>query len=367
MPAGTVAPAAPVSAGSAGGIPFLFGSNQYTEQMFTDTYTLSAAGTQEFVHQITPGGFLRGVRLLVTSSGGVIGSGVLAADAPWNLFSSISLENIDGSPILYPINGFAAMAVQKYFRSWEGDPAKRNSYTNGVNPSFELFIKPELRDTAGVLANTDARALYRLRYTIASGATVFPTAPTTYPTVTVVGMMESWSQPDQQDLHGNSIAQIPPGINCAHIVRHQIATLNSAGADNLVQLQNVGNEIRAIAFILRDSNNNRQDYISTPFRLRIDQRSLMVATFQEIVSQMSDFYDFLQVGTSARETGVFVLPRYRRPGDMIGQYWLPTSNATYLTFETSTPAGAANLPGTIEVLTSEVVAVGNIPGEFEGI
>ena len=92
-----------VDQSGAGAVPFILGSFGYAEQIATDVLQLSANAT-EFVHNITPGGFLRGVDLMLSSTGGV--DGTLTADAPYSLISSMSIENIDGSPILYPMSGY---------------------------------------------------------------------------------------------------------------------------------------------------------------------------------------------------------------------------------------------------------------------
>lgn len=357
-------PVAPSDGAGAGGtVPFFYGSNLYVEKFATDTHQL-AATSQEFTHNINPGGFLRGVRLQVRSSGGT--GGTVTADNPWNVFSSITLENIDGAPIMYPMNGYAYYTGAWSCRPWDGDPAKAFDYAQNVNPSFSLFIRPEIRHTAGVLANTDARALYRIRYTLNTDAAVI-TSGSTAPTVVVNNYLETWAQPDSADLHGNQIEPLPPGLNLSTLRRHQIFTLNGAGADNQFQLTNVGNEVRAAVMIVRDSNSARQDYLSDPVRWRLDNRSLGVFAPDEIFNQMNQFYDHLQDGTSTRPTGVYVWPRYYQPGQMKGQSWLATTNATYLIWESTTDSGAANVPGTVEIITDEVVPVGPVPMELESI
>lgn len=350
---------------SGGAVPFAVGTTNYAEKIFTDTYQLSAGGTQEFVHNITPGGFLRGIRLLVSCASGA-GATAATADNPWNLIQNVSIENIDGSPILYPMTGYSAMLTQKYFQPWLGDPVKRPTYVQGINPAMELYLRVELKDTAGVLANTDARAQYRVRYTVNTSAAIATGAYTTQPTVTVVGFMEAFSQPDSHDLHGNAIQALPDGLGLAHIVRHQVLPLNNAGALNQLQLNNTGNELRGLALVVRDSNNARQDYLTDPIRWRLDSRSMQVSSPNEVFSKMYDHYDFLANGTSSRETGVYVFPRFRyTQGE--NSFWLPTTNATYLVFETTTLGTGVNLPGTVEVITDEVVPVGAVPGYLEGI
>ena len=346
-----------------GTVPFFYGSNYYMEKFFTDTWQLNAT-QQEFVHNITPGGFLRGVRMEVRSSGGV--GGTVTPDAPWNVIASATLENIDGAPILYPMNGYSYYVGACAFRPWDGDPARRFDFSANQNPSFSLFFRPEVRHTAAVLANTDARALYRFRFTANAWANVI-TGGSTAPTMIFTGYAETWAQPDAADLHGNTIEPIPPGLNLSSLRRHQIFTLNSAGADNQFQLTNTGNEIRGLAFVIRDSNQARQNYFSDPIRWRIDNRAMGTFGPQELENWMSDFYEALSNGTSQRPQGVYYIPRFYDPGRMVGNAWLATTNTTYCLFETATLASATNVPGTVEIITDEVVPVGAVPMEMESI
>jgi len=362
--AGSTSPTGSAPAQGTGSVvPFFYGTNQYVEKFATNTTTLGAtASEQQF--NINPGGFLRGVRLEVRSASGVLGGGTLSGDAPAVALASVALENIDGSPIQYPMNGYAHLTSQWFFRPWHGDPARRFDYSATINPSFSLFVQPELRQTAGVLANTDARALYRIRWTYATLASLVTGGTPTAPAVTVTAYMESWAQPDAADLRGNPIEEIPPGLNLATLRRQQIINLAAAGADNTFQLSNMGNELRGILMILRNSSGVRTDLLSDPVRWRIDNRSLGVFSSQEIFNRMSDFYESLTNG-STRPTGVYVFPRFYDPGRMVGESWLATTNATYLIFESATAAGGSG--GTIQIITDEVVPVGPVPMELESI
>jgi len=357
------APAGPPTPGGSV-VPFFYGTNQYVEKFFTTTTTLTAT-QQEFVSNINPGGFMRGVRLELRSTGGVLGTGVVAADGPWTALASATLENIDGSPIIYPMSGYAHMLRGWFSRPWDGDPSRRFDFSNTINPSFSLFLRPEIRHTAGVLANTDARALYRVRFTLATLTQFLGTVGTaTTPTVTVTCYLESWAQPDAQDLRGNPIEEIPPGLNLATIARHQVINLTAVGADNTFQISNVGNELRVFIHVMRNSTGARTDLMSNPIRWRLDNRSLGVFTDQEVFNTMHDFYESLQNG-STRPTGVYIWSRFFDVGRMVGQSWMSTTNATYIIWESATAAGGAG--GTNEIITDEVVPVGPVPMELESI
>src|SRR6516225_6043910 len=259
VPGGVAAPPAG-GGGPAHAIPFTAGSNLYKEAPFSTVTLQLDANPHETVVNVTPGGFLRGITMQVTSTGGVIGAGVLAADAPWSIIQSASLEDISGGPILYPLSGFAAYICQKYLRPWDGDPSKRTDYSATINPSFTLRFFSEVQDTLGALANTDARAQYRFRYTLAAGNQAGPyglttTAPTTQPTVTVKLYIESWAQPDLQDLLGNPIQQIPDGLACSRFNMHEQPPLTSA--NNVIRETLTGNELRGLIFVVRNGDANK--------------------------------------------------------------------------------------------------------------
>lgn len=354
------------------GIPFIQGSNHKNVRITSYTYQMTAGGSQEFVTDITPGGFLRGVRLSWKSTGGALGGATVNPDGSAAIFSSISLENIDGGLFVYPMDGTAHKLHNKYFRPWDGDPTHRSGasselWSDSINPAGMLKIYPELRDTAGCLSNTDARAKYRIRFTIGAGSRLVTGGSPTYPSITVTLYAEVWAQTDATDLMGNPIQELPPGLALSHIVRHQILPLNSGGSNNTFQLTNTGNEIRGVMAIVRDQTGARQDYFTDPIRRTLDDRTIGVESPDEVFHAMEDFYDFLQSGTSVRETGVYVWTRFRRPGDMIGQFWLPTNSGTYLITETATNSALGANTGTVEWITDEVVPLGPIPAQLDGI
>lgn len=351
------------SGGSAALVPFVMASNIYAEKFDTRAALLTAA-TQPVTVNVIPNGFLSCVRMQMRSAGGV--AGIATADSPWNVYQSAELDNIDGANILYPMGGWSHYIANWMYRPWLGDPARRFDFAAAANPSGSLSLMPEIRATAGVLANTDARSQYKVAYTLNTAATV-GTGYTTAPTVTTTLYLETWAQPDKTDLHGNAQEPTPPGLNLQTLRRHQVGVLNAAGAANTMQLANTGNELRGILFVVRDSNGARQDYLSDPIRWRLDTRAMGVFDPQEVFNLMNDFYDSFKHGISNRPTGVYMFPRFRNPGDMTGSSWLPTTNATYVIYESTTAAGAVNLPGTWEVITDEVIPVGPVPAELDSI
>jgi hypothetical protein len=360
-------------------IPFIVGSNLYREAPYSTTVYQLGANSQETVTNVTPGGFLRGVTMQVTSTGGVLGAGVLANDAPYSILSSVSLEDISGGPILYPMGGFTHAMAQKYFRPWDGDPSKRGVFSSTINPAFTLRFFTEVKDTLGVLANTDARAQYRFRFTLAAANQAGPyglttTAATTNPTITVKLYIESWAQPDLEDLLGNPISQIPEGLVCSRFLMHEQPAITSA--NNVVRETLTGNEYRGRIWIIRngDANHTRVDLTDAnagAIDYRQDSRRLWKMTPSQVVEEMNAFYSFLGAGVWTRETGVFVITRFGGPpsaGDQMGgqgEYWQQTVEQTLLQYEFA-GADITTSPGTMELVYDALAIAGEVPPDLEG-
>lgn len=378
LPSGVSAPAVSGS-GNAGDIPFIVGSNLYREPPFsTNTYTLGAS-SQEFVSNITPGGFLRGIIMQVTSTGGVIGSGVLSNDVPYSILQSCSLEDISGGNVLYPMGGYEYAMAQKYLRPWDGDPAKRSTFSATINPSFTLRFMCEVKDTLAVLANTDARSQYRFRFTLAAANQAGPyglttAAATTNPTVTVKLYIATWAQPDMQDLLGNKIEPLPLGGNASRFLMHEQPVL-SAG-DNVIRATLMGNEIRALILIVRNGDANKtrvnlSDNGAGPIDFRLDARREWKMTPSQLFEEMCSFYDKLGDGVWSADTGVYVIPRFAGgsgagdAGTGQGEYWLQTVDQSNMQFEFN-GGDITTAPGSLEIIYDVLAVAGELAPELEG-
>lgn len=348
------AAAAPASGGasmaSAGQNPFWQASNLYAEKI-TSTTNQPSSTAQTFFQNINPGNFFRGARFLVRSDGS--GTGVPTADNPGVAFNSLDLENVDGGEIIYPMGGYAHLQSERYFRPWNADPTTTYSYSRSANPSFDLFIEPEVRLTACVLSNTDARSLYKYNWALGTATSI---TSGTAPNITVTTYMDAWGQPDPNDLEGVPNQPLPPGLALQMKRRHQAGvTLQASGTDNIFQLVNTGNAIRGIIAIVRDSNGVRQDGLSDPIRWQQDNRNLGVFSPDMLFQWQNEQYASYEMG--GRPPGVYVWPRFFNPGELTGQGWLYTNNATKLTFETATASGLASGTGTVEFITDEIYPV----------
>jgi hypothetical protein len=374
--------------GGLGANPFQIATNLYAEKNLQGAQTglLLTGAAQTFGGSVNAGQFLRALRMMVRTT--VAGSGLtVLGDAPFSVFSQLDLTNVDGSEILYNMGGYAYYVGEKYFRPWLTEPGRRYDFQAASATSagsFTLSLQPEIRFTAGVLANTDTRSQYRFDYGL-NGAAEF-SAATTYPTVAVIPYMDAWAQPDAQDLQGTPNQPVPPGVNLQIKRRHQLFTLNGNGSDNTLLSTLTGNAIRGLAIVTRTSANARVDGFVDPFYWYLDNRSLGRLNPDMIRQWAEEFYNSygmsgmssaqtpgnptttsnnatdglsgtgLYAGAGSFDQGVYVFPRWIEPGALYGQGWLYTANSTKILFESATQNSAA----TAELITDEVYPVGQV-------
>jgi hypothetical protein len=316
---------------------------------------------------------------------GINGRTFATGDGAMDVLQNADLINVDGSEILYNMPGYSHYLCQKYAKPWLKDWVQSYDY---VPPSatsggaFTAFLQPEIRWTAGVLANTDTRSQYRFDFTLSQGA-----GYTTFPTYNITPYMDAWAQPDANDLQGTPNQPVPPGVNLQVKRRHQFFNVN-AGADNTLLSTLTGNAIRTALLVARNTGSNsvRVDGFSDPLYWYLDNRSLGRLN-PDIIRQWSqDFYDTYNMygfsnaansanyqqannatdalaantanyaGAPSQDLGVAVFPRYILPGELVGQGWLYTANSTKLSWETV----AANSATQIELICEEVYPVGNV-------
>ena len=379
--AGAAGAAPNQGSGQAGGSnPFQIATNLYAEKNLNGLIASQLLTTTPAPGggQINAGQYLRGLRLIVRTTVAAVGN-VLTGDMPFGgtlangsaagIFSQLDLVNVDGSEILYNMNGFSYYTMNRLSRPWLQDPATAYDFVNSATQTaFTLFLQPEIRFSAGVLANTDTRSQYRWDHSL-----VGTTGAGTQPTISLTPYMDAWAQPDDKDLQGTPNQPVPPGVNLQVKRRHQIFTANAAGSNNIFLSALTGNAIRCMALVFRDSTGARQSGLSDPIYWQLDNRSLGRLNPDMVTMWANDFYNTygksaytnpgpIPTGATAigqYQLGVYAFPRFLEPGSLTGQGWLYTSNATKLQWESATAAGITGT-GTLELVTDEVYPVGPV-------
>src|SRR6266568_164427 len=404
MPAAAAAGPSQAAPSGGGGNPFQLATNLYCEKNNVGNLGSTTVTTSQTSGggQINAGQYLRGIRLVVRAqaSASVTTNQTAVTDGPWNFLSQLDFVNVDGSEILYVMGGYAPYLAQKYGRPWLGDPMEYPDAANATTaiPQFTLFPQPEIRWTAGVLANTDTRSQYRFDYSVDTVANITAANGSSYntasqaPILTVQPYMDAWAQPDGEDLQGTPNQPVPPGLNLQYKRRHQIFTMNANASDNILQSALTGNAIRNQIFVTRNGGSVRSEGFTDPILWQLDNRSMgkisvnspgtgagtasssgqsngdMVQNWMS--EQYSGCFSSRRTGGTTstngftREIGVYVFPRFVNPGDMYGQGWLYTANSTKETFEVTT---GALTTGTAELITDEVYPVGPVDPQLTDI
>jgi hypothetical protein len=365
--AGAAATATPAASAAAGSNPFWSASSWYFEannqEIANGSYQLTSS-QKTFSIPLNSKGYFRKYRCVVRSSGAV--GGTPQNDAPENLFQQITFQVPSGSEFFQVMTGWDHRNMNAFGRPWEGDPTQYYDYGRNINPSFQLTLPPEIRSTAGALANMDARRSYLVAGTLATTTQLNGSSASTAPTITFASGIDVWAQVDDKDLQGTSNEQVPPGYSM-QVYRRKVSnnTLNGAGASNTIDARTItGNLQRLITLVLRDSNGNRQDYFADPINWKLDSKTLGNWTFAGLQGMFNDFYgtDILQ-----RPTGVYLWPRFHNPVTGVGQGWNDTNGATSEVWTASTIATGTNLPGTVEIQIEDVVPLASMPASLMNI
>lgn len=364
--------------GGGGLVPFVRASYQYREKIRTDTFQLSTSQQTAQPVPITPGGFLRGIWLeLDNTINGALNTAVLGSptDFPYAIIATIQLEDVNGQAIVGPVSGYELYLANKYGGYFpDGDPTVQPGFVGTfADQYFCLWLPCEIRsDGLGALANTDARAQYRLILTIDSQPNITSTGTiTTQPTFTVQYWVDYWAQVDRANMLGQPNEQTPPMLGTTQFWTREVPVVTAAA--QTVKHNRVGNAIRNIIYVLRNgvaaggaqpANQRVTNYVD-PIKLRLDNRYLLSESpFLRRRAIMSRLYDLTgpdgdpaAIGTpsdSILETGTLVYPQsgdlsYKPSAGDIGD-WLDTNEASFLQFEDTLNATVASLT----IITNDV-------------
>jgi hypothetical protein len=360
--------ATPVAAAS---VPFVASAHEYTEYAWQIVRQLDGVQShQEPVQEIPAYGFYRDMFLEVVATGGVLGEGVAHPDAPFNVIQTISMEDVNSTPIMGPLTGWQLLYANIVNGgAYKQDPRSNPLYETGVNFAFFIRIPQEIyhHNAMGALPNENASSTYKVKITtnIGSGATgVFTTAPTTLPSVSISGTLEAWTQPADTNYEGTPQAQNPPAVGTAQFFSANTVPVNAGNINP--RLVKVGNLIRSIVIECRDSSGARNDAVMpNPMRFTWDQRNIYNHSLNmQRTLQWERITDLASI-----DEGMYILSfdhlNMGRQGDGDPFLWWPTvqssrieldgnnSEAGTITFMTNDIAPAEILPSERYVLTSQ--------------
>ncbi|HZP28433.1 MAG TPA: hypothetical protein VFC99_05740 [Acidimicrobiia bacterium] len=358
---GGSAPAAPAAL-----VPFVRASRQHEEPFIDLTNTLGASTIAVSPQDIPAYGYLRSVLILVegttTSNAAAV---TFAADGPFNVLSDFALTDVNGQPIVGPFSGYELMLINKYGGyARRHDPriveflATTGSGGSGGSFRFLLRVPVEINPATGfgALANMNAAATYKLRFTLNTSAAPYGTAPTNPPSVRVRCWQEAWAQPAQTNLRGQQQATSPPASGTTQY--WSLASYALSAGTTRVQLSRVGNLVRNLILVFRDNSNVRQDAnFPDPLQFYWDSRLIFNRGMRVNKGFAAERYD-LQVADGTFDQALAldagVMPIDFTSGDdgsagfESGNLYIPTVQSSRLEFLGTFSAG------TLQVLTNDI-------------
>lgn len=360
MPATATKDAPPVRPRS-----FLVGTQRVVEGGdYDQTYaTANAQNAAPWALQAT--GWLRGLVLLVEGTG--LTAGTPTADAPFNLFSNIELDDVNNEAIFGPFDGYTAFLANKYGGYvFADDPATSAIYalsgtTTTNNFTFMLYIPLEIvaRDPIGPVASVNNTASLTLKMALNATATMF-TATTGALSARIRGTQLFYWEPKRSDMQGRPISPEPPAAGTTQYWTQGSTPIAGAGTINQQLITGLGYPFREYLFLLRDAAGSRANgetnwpdpLIGLKFEANMLLSSLPKKIWQAMIARMYGYTsataDVRGAGsTPGKENGVYVLNwnadfAFDKPGSETRRSYLVTSPGSNFIFNGAI-GGAGNL------------------------
>lgn len=341
-------------------VPFVAAAHEQVIPGPVITRQLTGATQQLDPVDVPSGGYMRHLCIELTSASGTIGTFVAGADFPWNIIQSITLLDVNGTPIYGPLDGYAALWTNiAGGYAYRQDPRDSPWFVAAApNPFLFLRIPIEIShfDGLGSLANQNAAAPYKVQITLNSTAAIGTGAFGVVPTVTLRLSLEAWSLPNATDTRGRPQQQMPNAHGTGQFWSSRRPDVVAGGIT--VPVNRVGNLLRNIVFITRDATGARVDTVMPdPVIVSWDRRQQFQMS-QRLWQQLM----FEKLVDVTRDTGVWILSMshsiQNRSGDDAPSLWWPTVQATDLNIQ-----GNSAVTGTMQIVVNDIQPVETVPAE----
>ncbi len=343
------------------GVPFTAAAHRHQEPAFKSPARLLTTSTQQLDPINIPSfGYLRHIFLDLATTVAAVGAVTAAEDFPYNLIQNITLLDVNGAPIVGPIDGYGlylANLIGGYV--FTNNPGSLPAFSsNGLTPRFQLRVPVEIaaHNALGSIANQNAAAPYQLLITLNSTTAAYTSAPaTSQATVQITGTLETWTLPAATDAAGNPQNQLPPAHGTGQFWSSRTQTGLAAG-DNTIPIVRVGSLLRNIIFVCRNATPIRADNVfPDPAIINWDGRQLVNEPRDYRISKNFDTIGVRNTGTFAYTFDETVLGK---AGDESPNLWLPTQQSTRLELN-----GTLGAPGSIQVIVNDVQPIEVAPDQ----
>lgn len=359
---------------------FLVGTQRVIEGGDYDfTYTMTnAQAATPWALQAT--GWLRGLALLCQGTG--LTAGTVTADAPFNIFSAIELDDVNNEAIFGPFDGYSAFLSNKYGGYvFADDPATSSIFSvsgtvSANNLTFMLYIPLEIvaRDPLGPVASVNNTASLTLKMQLNATATVF-SAPTGTLAVRIRGTQLFYWEPKRADKQGRPISPEPPASGTTQYWTQGSIAIAGASTINSQLITGLGYPFREYLFLLRDNTGSRANgetnwpdpLIGVKFEANMLVSNYPKLLWQAMIARMYGYIsataDTRGAGIlSGKENGVYVLNwnadfAFEKPGSETRRSYLVTSPGSNFIYN-----GAVGGAGTLYSVVNYVAPGGGQGG-----
>lgn len=310
-------------------------------------------------------GWLRGLWLLCKGTG--LTAGTPTADAPWSVFASVELDDVNNEAIFGPFDGYSAYIANKLGGyQFVDDPGVSSIYTlSGTtvanNFTFALWIPLEIvaRDPLGPVASVNNTASLTLKLTTAPVASVFTTT-TGALSLNVKGTQSFYWEPKKADKGGNPISGAPPAAGTTQYWTQGSVPVAGAGTINQQLITGLGYPLRTYLFLNRDATGARSGgetnfpdpLIGLKFEANMLLSNFPKSLWKHTMSTMTGYNNATDDARGAgvvpgKEAGVYALFwnndfAFRKPGSETRRKYLTTSPGSNFIFN-GAMGGAGNL------------------------
>lgn len=309
-------------------------------------------------------GYLRGLRMTYTATGGAGTGAIGAADAPFNVGSLVTLKDAFGNPLIvapgweafYLIPLLSGQFGTLTMRDVKNLPSYSAIGATG-NFSFSTYLPLEFVKGYGVISLANASLLPTLNINMNPSSSVYSTAPSTnVPTAIDVRCdADFYWLPE-------GVAVQPPGLGttCQWVYQQANPTFGS-NSTTIVQLPRLGGYLAEIVLILRDSTGARVDAWPSQFRLLVDGVPLIDSSLSEVYDDMSISYQGI-----TRPTGVIGISRKTSLSQEslglldTGETFLSTNPGTLIEVQGAPWGTGGTPPYTLSCLIAQVVPSGEL-------
>ncbi len=310
-------------------------------------------------------GYLKGLYVTVTASGGTGTAAIASADAPYNVLQFVQLKDPWGTPIVN-VDGWSLAQVINPYSGQCGllaamNPASLPSFTalsTAGNFQFKVYIPLEATKGYGCMSIGNSSVMPTLFIQYAPAATVYATLPTGVPTLAIT------VDEDYYDVDPTYPVE-PPGNGTS--LQWSIATGNQSigsGSSTRVQLPHTGGYLTLLGLILRDSTGARIDGYNTAGRLRVYLDG--VPQYDMTWFEWLDLIFIKAGGGMARPTGV-VPVQFKTSLSQLNlglldtlEQSLQTTPGTQIEVEMTPWGTIANSPAQLNVVYGQIVPAGRI-------